>query len=42
MPTWQQVPRHGQWRRSFICRAALHGAAKKSYSSEKNSPKVYF
>jgi hypothetical protein len=24
MPMWQQVPHHGQWRRSFLCRATLH------------------
>jgi hypothetical protein len=36
------VPRHWQWRRSFICRATVNGAAKKGYSSEIVSPQVYF
>jgi hypothetical protein len=31
-----------QWRRTFLSRAPLHGAAKKGYSGEKISPKVYF
>jgi hypothetical protein len=34
--------RHCQWRRTFLSRATMNGAAKKGYSSEKNSPMVYF
>jgi hypothetical protein len=36
------VPRHWQWRRSFICRATMNGVAEKGYSGEIISPMVYF
>jgi hypothetical protein len=42
LPTWQLVLRHCQWRRTFLSRATVNGAAKKGYSSEKISPMVYF
>jgi hypothetical protein len=40
--TWQHVLRHCQRRRIFLSSATMNGAAKKGYSSEKISPKVYF
>jgi hypothetical protein len=42
LPTWLTSPRHFQWRRTPFCRDIMNGTAKKGYSSEKNSPKVYF
>jgi hypothetical protein len=42
VPTWQHVLRHCQWRRTFLSRATVNGAAKKGYSSEIFSPMVYF
>jgi hypothetical protein len=42
VPTWQHVLRHWQWRRTFLSRATVNGAAKKGYSSEFFLPMVYF
>jgi hypothetical protein len=36
------VPRHWQWRCTFLSRATTNGVAKKGYSGEKISPMVYF
>jgi hypothetical protein len=33
---------HWQWRRTFLSRATVDGAAKKGYSSKIVSPMVYF
>jgi hypothetical protein len=42
LPTWQHVLRHRQRRRIFLSSATVNGAAKKGYSCEIFSPKVYF
>jgi hypothetical protein len=42
MPTWQPVPRHWQWRCTFLSRTTANDAAKKGYSGEIFSPMVYF
>jgi hypothetical protein len=42
VPTWQHVLRHRQWCCTFLSSATMNDAAKKDYSSEIFSPKVYF
>jgi hypothetical protein len=42
VPTWQHLLRHRRWRRTFLSSATVNGAAKKGYSREIFSPKVYF
>jgi hypothetical protein len=42
LPTWQPLPRHWQWRCTFLSRTTANGVAKKGYSDEIFSPMVYY
>jgi hypothetical protein len=39
---WQPLPRHWQWRCTFLGHATANGAAKKDYSDKIFAPMIYY